>query len=264
MRKPLKREQDPEQLQIDNEIRKLKLQLEYGAGFHNPDPHCKIPPAVEKIFLDQVEEFHKVHSESKKILLYDFIGCPEFKNGDLLSDTQLSIELKRLKKLLLENFIMCDCVYETDDRAVYTFITEELFFQEIENIRIPGMVLHIIYEEYHPNHESDIEQKCCDFIKIFLSKQFDEFIFEDDHDLANMKHLRDFRNAFAGFELHEIKEESVTINNDKAEAVFKLEFSAFVGGSGREKISGFARIYLNCKYEWWTINRALFPGMHKH
>ncbi|MBL0339810.1 MAG: hypothetical protein IPP71_02180 [Bacteroidetes bacterium] len=261
MRKPTKGVQVPEQLRMENEIRKLKLQLEFGVGFHSIDPECPIPPHIEKIFLDNMEQFEKAHQAAKPVKVYDFIGNPQYRKAEALSESEISYELKRVKDILEKNWISCDSVYDTDDRSIYKFITEELFFHEIDDVRIPGLVLHIIYEEFHPNHECEIEEKCRTFFNVFLEKEFDTIFFDEEHEQENQDYLSDFRNSFVRFDIIEFQQESITIKEDKAEAVFKLDFSASLEGFGcKQEFSGYARIHLNCQYEWWHITRICLPG----
>jgi hypothetical protein len=42
-------------------------------------------------------------------------------------------------------------------KKLYRFIAEELFFHEMNNVRVKGMVTCFIYEEFHPNAKLDIE-----------------------------------------------------------------------------------------------------------
>jgi len=53
---------------------------------------------------------------------------------------------------------------------LYRFITEELFKEELDDIKIEGMTHHYIYEEFHPNHEHDIKNRCKEFLDEFLNK----------------------------------------------------------------------------------------------
>lgn len=254
--------QGPEQLRIENEIRKLKLQLEFGAGFHNPDPHSTIPPHIEKIFLDQIEKFERAHQESHPIRIYDYIGNPQFRKAHSLKESEIHFELQRIKEILLNNFISCDTIYDTDMRDLYVFITEELFDKEIDNVRIPGMVLHFIYEEFHPNHECSIEERCYEFIHGFLAVDKEDTIFDIEHEEKNKIAITNFRESFSRFELNEIQTESITVNDNKAEAVIQVNFSGGLDGSGTmEHFSGFARFSLEYVFSSWYLTKVLLPGM---
>ncbi len=257
-------DQDPDQLRIENEIRKMKLQLQFGAGFHNPDPHSTLPPNIEKIFLDQVEEFERAHAASKPIKLYDYIGNPQFRKASSMNDSEIDRELSRIHEILFENYIACDSIYEVENRIIYTFITEELFNQEIEDMRIPGLVLHFCYEEFYPNHENDIEDKVIDFFDKLLFAN-ETVNFDEVHEIRNKIELMNFRDSFVRFDLIELVKDSISITEKIAEAVFKIDLACGLEGSAiKEKFSGYARIEL-IREEWfWEITKVLLPGMKNY
>lgn len=105
------------------------------------------------------------------------------------------------------------------------------------------MVLHFIYEDFHPNHECRIEERCYDFIHGFLAVDKEDTIFDIEHEEKNKIAITNFREAFSRFELNEIQTESITVNGSKAEAVIEVNFSGELEGSGTmEHFSGFWKI----------------------
>ncbi|HMT28313.1 MAG TPA: hypothetical protein PKD91_03430 [Bacteroidia bacterium] len=67
MRKTYSKKLFEEQLRIENQIRRLKLELKHGVnfGFYSTDKQYFLPPKLEKIVLDSVELFDKKLQESK-------------------------------------------------------------------------------------------------------------------------------------------------------------------------------------------------------
>jgi hypothetical protein len=54
---------------------------------------------------------------------------------------------------LAEYGVYVDFLYEVDTTEMYCFVTEELLDEEIDDVRIPGLQCHFVYEEFHPNDE---------------------------------------------------------------------------------------------------------------
>ena len=52
-----------------------------------------------------------------------------------------------------------------DPRTIYQFITEELFDYETDDMQFPGLTQNFTYEEFHPNHQLDIQRRTMDFFE---------------------------------------------------------------------------------------------------
>jgi hypothetical protein len=68
--------------------------------------------------------------------------------------------------------IELDCICEYDDAVIYRFLTEELFEQEMIDLRFAGMVQHFTYEEFHPNHDYDLRRYVNEFAQKLYSNQW--------------------------------------------------------------------------------------------
>ncbi|MCB0138936.1 MAG: hypothetical protein KDE50_03415, partial [Caldilineaceae bacterium] len=55
--------------------------------------------------------------------------------------------------LMADNNLYIDFLSDIESDEAYRFITEELFEEVIDYIRIEGMNQHFIYEEFYPSEE---------------------------------------------------------------------------------------------------------------
>lgn len=143
-----------EELNEENELLKLKLMAEFGGDFGTEDD---IPPQVENAFLKQIRNFHKQHGNAEVTTLYKFIGEPEYNHVHDMSERQIKAALRKMLKLMKKNGVELDILAPTPDREIYRFITEELFKEEIEGLRMRGWTTKFIYEDFHPNAEFDVK-----------------------------------------------------------------------------------------------------------
>ena len=90
-------EDEMERLKQENEIKRMKLKLEYGADFPAEFKNENLPPEMESQFLDNVMEFEKAFHNSERIMVYDFIGKPEYRKSDTVPDSEISTELDLIK-----------------------------------------------------------------------------------------------------------------------------------------------------------------------
>ena len=142
-----------ENLRIENEILKLKMQAELGGMFIG---NKKIPPEIENQFLRQVQQFEESWQKEKGnyIKVHEFIGSPQFKKAEQLKPGEFKIELDRITRVLQNKNVQLHMSKEYDPVMMYKFITEELFEHEMENILLPGWTMNFIYEEFHPEEDN--------------------------------------------------------------------------------------------------------------
>ena len=137
-------ENPKENLHIENQIMKLKMQAENGAVFSDTDP---IPPEIENIFLKNIQAFEKAYENIKQVRVIDFLGFPDVQPADKLTDAEIDSELDRLTNLMADHGIVWNFHEALEPRLLYKFFTEEFFRGEIDDLRIPGMMRHFIFEE---------------------------------------------------------------------------------------------------------------------
>jgi hypothetical protein len=248
-------------IEEENEFKKMKLSLEHDAVF--PDnPNMKLPPEIEKQFLDSIYGFKDKLKNAKTITVFEKIGKPTFIPATLLNDEEIKIELERIEDLLYENDLILDvtCEYENYDRLIYTFITEELFDYEFEDIDIPEFFTHFHYEEFHPNDEYDIENDCIDFLTMYFnkkSKMYDEYHYTD---AKNHEELNNFRTIFKKFKIKAYQFGTISIEDDTAKATFSIEFWGKIKGTDTKiYFSGKGDITFKHEFGYWQVQQVNLP-----
>jgi hypothetical protein len=248
-------------IEEENEFKKMKLSLEHDAIF--PESLNKnLPPEIEKQFLDSIFGFEEKLKNAKTISVFEKIGKPTFTPANLLNDEEIKIELERLDDLLYENDLILDvtCEYENFDRLIYTFITEELFDYEFEDIDIREYFTHFNYEEFHPNDKYDIEKDCLDFLNLFFNKK--DKLYKNFHytDAKNHEELNNFRTIFKKFKIKFYQLGTITIENDTAIAPFNIKFWGKIKGSDT-KIYYLGNGNMTFKHEfgYWYVQNVNLP-----
>ena len=153
---------------------------------------------------------------------------------------ELAGELDRLFELLFENDIAIDFLHEQNDREMYRFITEEMLEEEIDDIQIPGMVSHFIYEEFHPNDEDDITDAIEEFLFTLFNGDFKDPQGMHDHILSEESMhdshgspisleefkllLGDFYEAYPLLTGHEVEIINILVDGDQAVAGTRMKW----------------------------------------
>lgn len=163
---------DPGQnLRIENEILKLKMQAERGALFGgNMDD---LPPEIEAEFLKNVMSFADSFDKAKQVTIYECIGKTVYKKADELRFEEIKEELAKIIELLHSKNILLEVLGQYELSLIYKFVTEELFKQQVREVNVPGYMHSFIYEEFHPNHNIDIARTSQDFLNHWFEKVFD-------------------------------------------------------------------------------------------
>lgn len=267
---------DPqEDLRIDNEILKLKMMAERGAKFDGDMD--EVPPEIEAQFLKNIEEFENFYDNAKLVSIYQYIGKPAYRRTVELDPQNVKTELERILELLFSKNIVVDVLEEYEPSVIYNFITEELFFEKIRNISLPGYTVNFIYEEFHPNHKADIGNLAQEFIDHWFEKTFDEDSFEladelvtpegksylKQHVITKLRNCLECYNAFNGIKfkgsaVHFDWDEAETKGLGHAEGVFK--YVAEIEGGQRINIEGPFKLYMANEYGLWKIFYFVFPG----
>ncbi|MGZ5134790.1 MAG: hypothetical protein ACXWCG_06560, partial [Flavitalea sp.] len=199
--------EDPnENLHIENEILKLKMQAESNAIFVADQ---SLPPEIEHMFLKNVQEWEAAYQDIKQVKVYDYIKRPEYKQHFMLSDEEVPFELDRIMDIMNTHNLCLHVEGKYDQRVIYKFITEELFEHETDDMRLPGVVQNFSYEEFHPNHELDIQSRTMDFFEDWFERKFceyswelnDEFILPDGRRLLRPEVLEKIQKIFESYTL---------------------------------------------------------------
>ena len=263
-----------EDLIAENNLLKVKLQLEHGMLMENGST---LSPDVENQWLKSVYAFEQQYKEAKKTKVYDRIGRPAIKKADELTAVGISEELQRLRVLMENNGIELDCICEYDDAVIYKFLTEELFEREMDDISVPGMVYHFIYEEFHPNHDYDLRRHATDFIKAIFARQwndeFDGMFFARKvafsggvYERRGMSAIVNaFQEAHPTLEVDtfEIDKVAVDPGNTSAEVTARLSVSGKTKEGEEIRYEGGCCLHSVWENDYWYIDSFLIPGFNR-
>ena len=260
-----------ENLNAENELLKIKLKSEFGMK----DMNSQLPAELENEWLNYIYNFEKLHKEAKEISIYEKLGKPEYKKIADLNNEEVTSELSRLLNLMEENNLILNFLCDYDDRIKYEFITEELFAEEIEDVRIEGMMTNFIYEEFHQNHEYDIKEAVSSYFNYFLCQEINEehigfihlnnVIKYKDKTLSKenyIKIVKCFREEVrpAGVELIEFY--NITFDTEKkfGNASGIISYAVIENGMPSANVSDVFKIDLIYdEFGYWIINGIRFP-----
>ena len=262
-----------ENLHIENELLKLKMQAELGALFHSEND---LPPAMENMFLKNILAFHQSAENQKTIKIFDKISNPKIKKAGDLTDEQITEELAALNLLLENNNIEVSYLYEYDNRKKYVFLTEELFDVEIDDVTIEGMKNHFIYEEFHPNHEADIKKQAEVFINAWFNQTIttdnwelsDEFVLPERKTLSKQQVVDQIQNIFSlscrfingRYDIIDTSFQLMDNDRGMGYAEGALGYRVVLANGETEVISGPFKLYFALEYGYWQIIHLVFPG----
>ena len=267
--------EDPnENLHIENEILKLKMQAESNAIFVADQ---SLPPDLEHMFLKNVQEWEAAYQDIKQVKVYDYIRRPEYKKHFTLSDEEVPVELERIMDIMNTHNLCLHVEGKYDQRVIYKFITEELFEYETDDMHLPGVVQNFSYEEFHPNHELDIQSRTMDFFEDWFERKFseyswelnDEFILPDGRRLLRPEVLEKIQKIFESYTLFsnvqfafgEIKFEfDETSGKGIGHSEGMVKYSAKLENGEIVLIEGPFKLYMSHEYSWWNIFYFVFPG----
>ena len=268
--------EDPvENLRIENEILKLKMQAESGAFFGESEE--ELSPEIENIFLQQVQAFEDAWQDARQVMVYDFLDKPLYKMEKDINDIEVSEELKKLLVLFKKHDMVLSVLGEYEPRIIYRFITEELFNLETDDIRIPGFTKHFIYEEFHPNHKMDINERAEAFLEHWFERKFNEYcaelgdpvILNDGSMISNEGFLKKINQVFESYLSftncqYEITEISFQWNGEEERGIGHAEgsvqYDAQMENGEQVRIEGPFKLYMSNEYGGWDIFNFVFPG----
>jgi hypothetical protein len=249
-----------ERLKQENQFKRMKLRLEYGADIPLESEHEDLPPEIESQFLDSVAAFEMAYRQAEQIQVYDFIGKPKCRRTDSIPDSEIRLELDQILEVLNKNQIGIDTLCTVDARVLYRFITEELFFIETDNIRIDGMINHFVYEEFHPNHEYDITNNCTWFFESFLNKDTDLYASYLTEEQGTNTWYENFRNSFHSFNQTDFTISAIQFGDQTASVKFNIIFSGIIENSDEiAYFNGDGEIEMLLISESWFIQKITLP-----
>ena len=269
-------EEEKDKLSIENEIMKIKLQMQFGDDFIMRS-NGTLPPEIENQFLKQVMAFEANHGNGEEVTVFERIGKPKFKKVEDMKPAEISVELDRLNNLMEENGIMlniCDGPY--DDAVIYQFITEELFLENVEKEQIENTICNFIYEEFHLNDKAEITKNTHGFMKQWFAREFTDNSYElaDTMVTAEGKQmpLKDlfkkmslFFEAFEafkndGYNIDDVNFDVDDEGNGMGFAEGMVKYDGMLDNGESVHFEGGYKLYMQRNDDWWDIFYFVMPG----
>ena len=266
---------DPEEnLRIENEILKLKMQAQSGATFGGDSDG--LPPEIENQFLMQVMQFEEAWKNVKFVKVHELIGKPAFKNYQQIPKENMQQEIDNFLQLLKKHNMNLNVEGEYEPVVIYRFITEELFEHETDDLQMEGILKNFVYEEFHPNHKLEIENVAKKFLEYWFEKSFDEtsweladtFILPDSTFLSKDKFLKKLDavlscyTAFTNckFIIPDVSFEWNEASGGMGFAEGSVKYDAEMENHEVINIEGPFKLYMSNQDGNWQIFYFVFPG----
>ena len=259
-----------EKLESENALLKLKLETEFGAVTGDGSFEGKL--ALENQWLNYIYNFEKMHKDANLITIHEALGKPEFKEASTFTPAELKREIKKVVTKLAKKSVAIDFLNAYDDVTIYDFLTKELVLQQIDDVRMPGLMQSFIYEDFHPNHESDLERASEDFIANILVRDARASLHEGEFyktlsidgkevTLDEFKEIITIKvEEINPSELKDIKVLHVEYDLELAKATVKVQFVCMADNliGKRSKIT--QNLQLDFVYDlgYWYITSVLF------
>jgi hypothetical protein len=256
-----------ESLRADNELAALNLEMKYGAQMYSSG---ELPPEIYQMFLKNVASFEEQHLKGEKTSIYKFIGSPTYATPDLLEKSTISGEIERILQLLKEKDIIVTCPDDLSEFDYYTFLVEEIFPLEIDNIHISGMLKFFDYTEFHPDKKMLIAENVEHFLLrlLNLNQPFSSDLLceicRDDHNTITHEEALQKINTFRG------KYESIVPVAFRAEDLiehggtfqtFGIKWKGIPKSGGKEEeYEGLGIIQVFFERNEWLIQGVNMPG----
>lgn len=229
-------------------------------------------PALENIWLNQILEFERAMVNNRTITIRELLGSPQCRPVKEINDIELLRELLGLLELLRSKKIVIDSRGDVSDREMYRFITEELFLTDTDEVMPKNMVTYYTYEDFHPDHESDIRRSSEDFLKSVAKKDDDYFrVFildgRENEEQVNMgekliHRLELFRDAFDEIRKEKFTIEKIILKQTVAEVYFEFSLGVRTPGSSIfHHITGPGKFIFSRDYNFWNISDIVMTGV---
>ncbi len=275
---------DPEEnLRLENEFLKMKMMAESG-GIFGSNSDGGISPEIENQWLKNVMEFEKAYANAKPQKMTDLLGKPSFADEKDMDEKKFIDEFIRLNKLLDDHNINVDFLAPQTDRFKYHFITGELFEHITDFIPVKGMTTNFIYEEFHPDHKSDITEITDEFLNDFFERRLNvdthyinnDIIIPDGNVITKEQLINRFYSMYDA--AIEFKNTSYQINNIEFEireetedgpsgmgfSEGEIQYDMIFKDGEMKKIHGPFKIYFGRQWESWSIYFFYLAGYNLH
>ncbi len=256
-----------------NQSKREELAEKYGATFITSDE--SLPADVESEWLQNVEEFERQYAASERVTVFAYCGEPDVRGVSDIPDDEIAAETGRLLELMRTHNVHVHFLAGVDDREAYRFITEDLFREEMDNIRVDGMTCNFIYEEFYPNEEYDAEQDARWFLRDLFERDTDHLwnLFAADSLCDESGHpvsLDEMKERIGGLYARIARFRTYSIDNvacsvNEGEATYEADLAWEGTRSGlrrRTRRSGRVRLRLRQgEYYGWKVCSVSMPGL---
>ena len=256
-----------------NETKKRELREQFGAEFHSGQR--ELPPEIEGRWLREIEEFERKFAGAGEITVRAFIGNPPVLPLGAIPSDELQSALEGLLEILRSNDIEIVFGRSVSPAEAYRFLTEEILGEKIADVRIEGLTLQFLYDEYHPDPAEEAATAAGVFFHA-LAERNERLVREalstrealnesGDPCLPEYLHanLVAFLNATATFLGFEAEISAVEIAGDRARVTADLSWAALSADQlQRTAASGKAVLLLKENVDRWEIIQAILPGAH--
>jgi hypothetical protein len=272
----------PEEQRLENEITKLKMMAEMGARFDTTMDN--LPPDIEKKFLDQVYAFEKNFAAGQSGSFAETAGRPSLPAPHALANLDTAAQEKLVAQALAfyqSKNIEVHFKFDYSPATRYRFLVEEL--PEKPNFFgcVPGMVVGVLYEEYHPNHAGELETITKDFMQALQALDIEQLQYnfapvqalpEGPYPTAvllkalgekflEIDQLADFQYTLleTSYEINEQDAPDEAQGMGYTEGLIEFEVHKKTGE--RRPINGPFKFYFQYENGFWSIMYMVFPGI---
>jgi len=152
------------------EAKRDYLRDEFGMQFEHTD--SDMPVELENEWLDSVTAFEQQFAEAKTTTVRERLENPPIKPLKEMQLYEIGEALELLLELLAAYGIAVDFMGDVQELDAYRYITETLLDEEVDDVRIPGMVMHFEYS----TPEYDVEMWVDDFVLDLFTQERDFFL----------------------------------------------------------------------------------------
>lgn len=274
----------PRDLQSENEFLKLKMMAEWGASFGGESG--SLSPELEHQFLQQVQAFETAFQSDSAGSFADSIGRPPFapwEQVQRLPNAEMEALVSEVLDFYQQHSVEVCFEFEYPPAVKYQFLVDELPGKPNYFGAVPGMMVGVIYEEYHPNHGAVIESTTEDFMEGLAQLDIEQLrytlaprqvlpdgAYPTDYLLQALADKFETLDSLADFEYsimqtsydlsQEVESgEQATMGIGYSEGLVKFTVLRKDGSS--RAISGPFKFYFQYEYGCWSIMYIIFPGM---
>jgi hypothetical protein len=260
---------------LENEMLLMKLRAEFGGApeFFGIEEDGALDAPMKYNFLKSIYSFEEHFAgEQTMISLFEHLGQPYLIDESYLTDEGVSCQLLRVQRLMKERQFIIDTIYQTPDRILYRFILEELLQEKVEETLPPAFFRHFIYEEFHPNHQRDIEEQVIQFFQHLTEQSIPSscFYLSDEIVVGDILFTREeainrlmlFVGLFASLEVTKLEFTSTEICEDRAKIQFRIGYNGLVSENETIKVDQTGHLGLIYKDQLiWQIDSLDIPGV---